>query len=244
MKAMLFAAGLGTRLRPLTDHKPKALIEAAGKTLLEWNLLKLNKAGIHEVVVNIHHFPEQMRDCIHALEKNYGPIHISDESAGLLDTGGGLWNAAPFFAPHEPVVVHNVDILSNLDIGELVTHHRQSRALVTLAVKDRQTSRKLLFDDKNRLVGWKHLQTGDVRWSKAPVQVHQAFAYSGVHVVDSKLFQKWPKSGTFPLIPEYLKIAANHLVGGFVHEDVWLDVGKPGSPEKATEMLKNKEIQI
>lgn len=160
---MIFAAGLGTRLHPVTEEIPKALVEVGGQPLLRRVTEKLVAAGILEIVVNVHHFPEMIRHYLHDHPYPGVTFHISDESGELLDTGGGLMKAAPWLAGDEPVVVHNVDVISDLDIAALVEYHRQKRAVATLAVRARETQRYLLFDREMRLSGWMNHQSGEIR---------------------------------------------------------------------------------
>ncbi len=163
MKAMVFAAGLGTRLYPLTKEVPKALVEVGGRPMLRLVLEKLVAAGISEIVINVHHFPEMIRSYLHDHPLPGVTLHISDESGELLDTGGGLMKAAPWLMGGEPVVVHNVDVISDLDIGALLAFHRKTGGVATLAVRERETRRYLLFDREMRLTGWMDRQTGEIR---------------------------------------------------------------------------------
>ena len=163
MKAMVFAAGLGTRLYPLTKEVPKALVEVGGRPLLRLVLEKLVAAGIREIVINVHHFPEMIRSYLHDHPLPGVTLHISDESGELLDTGGGLMKAAPWLMGGEPVLVHNVDVISDLDIGALLAFHRKTGGVATLAVRERETRRYLLFDREMRLTGWMDRQTGEIR---------------------------------------------------------------------------------
>jgi len=163
MKAMVFAAGLGTRLYPLTKEVPKALVEVGGRPLLRLVLEKLVAAGIREIVINVHHFPEMIRSYLHDHPLPGVTLHISDESDELLDTGGGLMKAAPWLMGGEPVLVHNVDVISDLDIGALLAFHREKGGVATLAVRERETRRYLLFDRDMRLTGWMDRQTGEIR---------------------------------------------------------------------------------
>ena len=205
MKAMIFAAGLGTRLKPLTDHMPKALVPVAGRPMLEHVILKLKEAGFTELVINIHHFGEQIIDFLKA-NQNFGlTIHISDERDMLLDTGGGIKKAATFFTGTEPFLVHNVDILSNANLKEVYDFHRKSQNLATLLVSPRKTSRYLLFDTDNRLQGWIHkdtLQTKPEGFVYEPGQ-YREYAFSGIHVISPELFrymegEAW--NGKFPIM--------------------------------------------
>ena len=163
MKAMIFAAGLGTRLRPLTDHTPKALVPIAGKTMLERVILRLKDAGFNDITINIHHFGEQIIEFLRTHNDFGATIHISDERDRLLDTGGGIKKARPFLDGNEPFLVHNADIICDVDLAELYRHHRESNAEATLLVSERQTSRYLLLDDDNLLHGWINKSTGETK---------------------------------------------------------------------------------
>ena len=245
MKAMIFAAGLGTRLKPLTDHMPKALVPVAGRPMLEHVILKLKEAGFTELVINIHHFGEQIIDFLKA-NQNFGlTIHISDERDRLLDTGGGIKKAATFFTGTEPFLVHNVDILSNADLKEVYDFHRKSQNLATLLVSPRKTSRYLLFDTDNRLQGWIHkdtLQTKPEGFVYEPGQ-YREYAFSGIHVISPELFhymdgEAW--KGKFPIMDFYLHTCRQLQLGGCIKEDLQLiDIGKPDTLARAEEFLKD-----
>ena len=209
MKAMIFAAGLGTRLKPLTDHMPKALVPVAGRPMLEHVILKLKAAGFNELVINIHHFGEQILDFLRA-NQNFGlTIHISDERDCLLDTGGGIRKAEPFFRGNEPFLIHNVDILSDTDLKALYEYHRQSGNDATLLASRRKTIRYLLFDDEKRLCGWINkdtLQTKPEGFAYNP-EHHHEYAFSGIHVISPSLFhymdERW--TGKFSIMDFYLQ---------------------------------------
>lgn len=227
MKALIFAAGLGTRLRPLTNDKPKALVEINGKTLLQITVEKLVSFGFNEIMVNIHHFADLM---IETIEKNKGwgaNITISDERNELLETGGGLKKAAWFFEDGEPFLVHNVDVVHDLDLGQLYQYHLQNEALATLAVRKRSTSRYLLFNNKMQLRGWQNIKTGEVKIAKRTQGQLWSFGFSGIHVIDPKIFHLLTERGKFSIINPYLKMAKTELIQGFDHSNsVWIDVGK------------------
>ncbi len=230
---MLFAAGLGTRLKPFTDHHPKALAEVNGKTLLEHNLRYLQHFGIEDVVVNVHHFADQIEE---ALNENSGFgswVTISDERDEVLETGGGLKRAVHYFEGEEDFVVMNVDILTRLDLGRMIEAHEQSGAIATLAVMQRSSSRQLLFDNAMTLCGWENLQTGQQRIARNADQTQQR-AFSGVQVISSRLLQSIHQEGKFSIIDVYLEAAQTEIIKGYDHTgNVFLDVGKPESLEKA-----------
>ena len=227
MNAMIFAAGLGTRLRPLTNDRPKALVEVAGKTLLEHNLLKLKSAGAAHVVVNVHHFGEQIMQFLDAHD-NFGmDIRVSDERQQLLDTGGGIRCALPLFTDAAPILIHNVDILSDIDLSQLYRSHLEQSQLhtigATLAINQRKTSRYLMFDSDSHLCGWTNINTGEIKGA-----VGEKYAFTGIHVVDPSLFElltNQPEE-VFPIVPFYLSACQSHILRGVdVTLNHWADVG-------------------
>jgi N-acetyl-alpha-D-muramate 1-phosphate uridylyltransferase len=229
MKAMIFAAGLGTRFKPWTDKYPKALAVVNGKSLLQRNIEYLQQHGITDVVVNVHHFADQV---IEAVMKNKGwgsRVSISDERDELLETGGGLLKAKEFFKPGERFITCNADILTDLDIGKLLVFHEQHKALVSFGVTQRKTSRYLLFDKNDRLWGWRNINTGDEKIVNKEVSLTQK-AYSCVVVFEHDIFDLIPFNGKFSLIDVYLALAGNHVIMGYDHTgDRLVDVGKPES---------------
>ena len=241
MKAMIFAAGLGTRLKPLTDHMPKALVPVAGKPMLEHVIRKLIAAGCDEIVINVHHFADQIIDFVKA-NNNFGiTIHISDETDMLLDTGGGIKKASSFF--HEPFLIHNVDILSNIDLKSLYEYHLTSGNDATLLVSPRKTVRYLLFDEGNQLCGWINkdtLQTKPEGFVYQP-EVQKEYAFSGIHIVSPSLFnymgENW--TGKFPIMDFYLQTCQEAKLGGYAKEDLQLiDIGKPETLAVAEDFIR------
>lgn len=239
---MIFAAGLGTRLKPLTDHMPKALVPVAGRPMLEHVILKLKAAGFNELVINIHHFGEQILDFLRA-NQNFGlTIHISDERDCLLDTGGGIRKAEPFFRGNEPFLIHNVDILSDTDLKALYEYHRQSGNDATLLASRRKTIRYLLFDDEKRLCGWINkdtLQTKPEGFAYNP-EHHHEYAFSGIHVISPSLFhymdERW--TGKFSIMDFYLQTCREAHIGGRLTDTLRLiDIGKPETLTQAEEFL-------
>lgn len=219
MEGFVLAAGLGTRLRPLTDDRPKALVEVGGITLLERTIHTLEAAGIEHVVVNIHHFADKMRAFIGSHQWKV-KVDISDESTMLLDTGGGLKKAAPLFTGAENILVHNVDILSEIDMRDVERKHKADGNLVTLCVSRRETKRLLEFDGEGRLVG----------------RAEHGLAFSGISVVSPALFALLPEADhPYPVIDEYIRLGREgHRIGRYIHPaDRWLDVGKPETLELA-----------
>jgi len=229
MNAMIFAAGLGTRLKPLTDNKPKALVEFNGQTLLQWNINRLKEAGFDRIVVNVHHFAPLV---IKYLEENKGfgaEIIISDESDLLLDTGGGLKNAQRYFKEGQPILIHNVDIISNIDLKALYQFHLDHQALATLAVRVRNSSRLLIFDDDDLLIGWCNKLTNEVKIPSPETQPDKQFlwAFSGIQVIDYRLLDLISETGKFSLIDVYLRLSVSNKIMAYHHnKDIWTDVGK------------------
>ena len=236
---MIFAAGLGTRLKPLTDTMPKALVPVGGKPLIEHVVEKLKVAGAEKMVVNVHHFARQVVDYLQE-NGNFGvDISISDESAKLLDTGGGLKKAAPLFMPDAPVLIHNVDILSNVDLRWLYENSKDSDA--TLLVSERKTKRYLLFNDDMRLVGWTNIETGEVKspYKDLNVSSCKMYAFSGIHVFSPRLF---PLMDDFPdkfgIIDFYLKVCGEAVIKSCLKPDLRLfDVGKLDTLAEAERFL-------
>jgi NDP-sugar pyrophosphorylase family protein len=238
MKAMILAAGLGTRLRPLTNDRPKALVEVGGRTLLEITISRLRTFGVREVIVNVHHFADMVVDYLKA-KKNFGMrIEVSREDE-LLDTGGGLKRAAWFFLEDsaeqdEPFVLHNVDVISTIDLDRMVEFHNEHQALTTLAVQERDTSRYLLFDEQLRLCGRRAGRDGDPELVR-DCQRAKALAFSGVHVISPRIFSAMTEEGAFSIIPTYLRLAAQgeNILGFRADEYYWRDLGRPENVAQA-----------
>lgn len=247
MKAMILAAGLGTRLRPLTDTMPKALVPLAGRPLLWHAVQKLKTAGFDEIIINVHHFAEQIIDYVHANARFGIRIEFSDEREQLLDTGGGLKKAAGFFDDEKPFLIYNVDILSDLNLTKLFETHIGNNSSATLVVSKRDTSRHFLFDESNCLTGWINEKTGEV---KSPVNNldparYRKLAFSGIHVLQPSVFKYMD---TFPvkfsLVDFYLSICGKEKIAGYVPETISvLDVGKPDSLKEA-ERLAQKGFRL
>jgi len=233
MKAMLFAAGLGTRLKPFTDHSPKALVEVNNKTLLEHNIRYLQRFGIYEVIVNVHHFASSIEDVLFENDGFGSEVIISDERDMLLETGGGLKKAGWFFENENAFVVMNVDVLTNLDLGKMIAAQNNSRAIGTLAVMERASSRHLLFNGDMRLCGWVNNKTNESRISRAEPHL-SPFAFSGIQVLSQNIWTDIPFEGKFSLVDLYLHVAANNIITGYNHTgNLFIDVGKPESIEQA-----------
>ena len=247
MKAMVLAAGLGTRLRPLTDNRPKALVEIAGRTLLEITLSRLRAFGISEVIMNVHHFADMIIEYLKD-NKNFGMrIEISREEI-LLDTGGGLKKAAWFFLEdpsrfEEPFLLHNVDVISTIDLRRMVQFHKDHHALATLAVQARETSRSLLFDQHLHLCG---RRTGREKTPEIarPSEHLQPLAFSGIHVIARRLLSMLREEGIFSIIPAYLRLAAEgeKILAFHADEYYWRDLGTPENVVEAAHHLKQSAL--
>ena len=225
ISAMIFAAGLGTRLYPLTADKPKALVEYQGKPLLEHVLSKIIDTGIRHIVVNVHHFPDLIIQYLNN-HPHDAEIVISDERDYLRDTGGGLKFAANLLANSENILLHNVDILSDLDLGQLIDYHENQGALATLAVRQRKTSRYFLFDEEMKLCGWRNSKTGEEILSRE-TSSYQELAFSGIHVVRRELIDLIPSAEKQSITPIYVELSKTQLLKGFLHnEGHWKDMGK------------------
>jgi NDP-sugar pyrophosphorylase family protein len=249
MKAMILAAGLGTRLRPLTNTRPKALVEIAGQTLLEITLSRLRAFGICDVIINVHHFADLIIEYLRA-NNNFGMrIAVSREEV-LLDTGGGLKKAADFFLEdsdslERSFVLHNVDVISTIDLNRMVQVHSESQALATLAVQDRKTSRYLLFDEQLQLCG---RRTGHDQKTELvrPSQEIQALAFSGVHVISPRLFAIMIEEGVFSIIDSYLHLAAggNKILAFRADDYYWHDLGRLDNVKQVERDLEQKVLQL
>jgi MurNAc alpha-1-phosphate uridylyltransferase len=235
-KAMILAAGLGSRFRPWTDQHPKALAPVNGKSLLQRNIEYLQRHGICDIVVNVHHFAPQI---VEALRSNKGwgsRITISDETERVLETGGGLKKARPFL-DGAPFILMNVDILTDMDLSGMIDSHRQYRPLATLAITDRVTSRNFLFDGRQELCGWKNTATGEERIVRtADAGGMQPKAFSGIHIIEPAIFYLIRREGKFSMVDLYLDLAASETIRGFDHSGSRLiDVGRPESADLAAQ---------
>jgi len=243
MKAMVLAAGLGTRLRPLTDDRPKALVEVAGRTLLEITLTRLRTFGIREVMINVHHFDEMVVAYLKAND-NFGMrVEISREEV-LLDTGGGLKKAGHFFLeasshPDEPFILHNVDVISTIDLRRLAQFHIDNQALATLAVQERKTSRYLLFDEKLQLCGRRSGRDGKTELVRPSPQT-EALAFAGIHVISPRLILMLVEEGAFSIVTSYLRLASeNEKIMAFrADEYYWRDLGRAEDLKQAAQDLE------
>lgn len=237
MNAMIFAAGLGTRLRPLTDNCPKALVKVKGKSLLEHNIIKLKEAGFDHIVVNVHHFGQQIIDFLEQ-NNNFGiDIKISDEREQLLDTGGGIRKALSLFENNDPVLIHNVDIISTINLRDIYQKHLANNCEATLCIAPRKTSRYLLFDQNLRMRGWTNIATGEVKGEKA----ENMYAFTGIHIINQglRIALDGMQKDVFPIMEFYLNNCSNHLFIGELLPDntKWVDCGKPESLDIAAAIL-------
>jgi N-acetyl-alpha-D-muramate 1-phosphate uridylyltransferase len=226
MKAMILAAGRGTRLQPLTNNIPKALIKIGEYTLLELIIMYLKKYGIEDIIINVSHFAGQIIEYLE-MKKNFNVnIILSDESDGLLETGGGLKKAGWFFNSEENMLLISGDVLTNLKLDEMIHYHHKNRNLITLAVKDRETSRSLLFDDNLILTGWKDNRTGEKKLIRNnPVRFQ--YGFSTVHIINTSVFNLFPDAKKFPIMDFYLTIGKETEIYGFEHnKDIWIEFGR------------------
>ena len=249
MKAMVLAAGLGTRLRPLTNDRPKALVEVGGRTLLEITLTRLRKFGVRDVIINVHHYADMVIDRLKSVGNCGMQIEFSREDV-LLDTGGGLKQAGWFLGGNsgaqaeDPFILHNVDVISNIDLQRMVESHRQTKALATLAVQERKSSRYLLFDEQGRLCGRrlvKEEKTEVVR----PSQHMTELAFSGIHVISPRIFSLLTEEGIFSIVPAYLRLAAQgeKIMAFRADEYYWRDLGQPEHIRQAELDIKANLVQ-
>ena len=247
MKAMILAAGLGTRLRPLTDDRPKALVEVAGRTMLEIALSRLRACGVREVIINVHHFAGMILDFLKAND-NFGlRIEVSREQV-LLDTGGGLKQAAWFFLEDserldEPFILHNVDVISTIDLHRMAHFHTEKQALATLAVQHRETSRYLIFDEQLQLCGRRSGRNQEIEFVR-PSQNAQALAFSGIHVISPRLLAMMSEEGVFSIITSYLHLAAQEerILAFRADEYYWRDLGRPENLMQTAQDLRQKVV--
>lgn len=239
MKAMIFAAGLGTRLGPFTQNTPKALVGVAGKPMLAHVIARLKQAGVTSIVINLHHFADQIKTYV-AAENSFGiDILFSDETTQLLDTGGGLLKARQFFDDGKPFVVHNVDVLSNVDLRAMLQQHNASQALATLFVQNRQSSRYLLFDDSLQLRGRIDTRNNETTFVTDQHSNLYQLAFNGIHIINPAIFDHFAQSGKFSIIQTYLSLAGQHVIKGFCDEEaLYLDIGKPDALHAAQQFIE------
>jgi NDP-sugar pyrophosphorylase family protein len=245
MKAMVLAAGLGTRLRPLTHDRPKALVEVGGRTLLEITLARLREFGIHDVIINVHHYADIAIEYLKAAG-NFGMhIEFSREEI-LLDTGGGLKKAAWFLDSDvdEPFILHNVDVISAIDLQRMVEVHKENQGLATLAVQERKSSRHLLFDEQAQLCGRRLVKEEKTEMVRQPQQMTE-LAFSGIHVISPRIFPLLTEEGAFSIVPAYLRLAARgeKIMAFRADEYYWRDLGRPENIRQAELDFKANLVQ-
>lgn len=244
MEALIFAAGLGTRLKEQTQNKPKALVLLARKTLLQHVIERLKSFGIVHIVINVHYYADQVIEFIKNNQSFGIQIDISDERELLVDTGGGLKKAGHFFTGNEPILIYNVDVVSNLDLDNLLEFHRLNNALATLVVRQRETSRYLMFDKNMLLSGWKNFSSGEIIVSReASFANSKPFAFSGIHIVQPEILDLITEEGKFPIMDLYLRLAKSQKIKGYFDQsDLWMDLGKPDQIIEAEKLFFSRRI--
>jgi NDP-sugar pyrophosphorylase family protein len=242
MRALILAAGLGTRLKPITDSRPKALVTVGGVPLLEYNLKHLAAQGVTKFIVNVHDKADMVEDFLRS-RKSFGlDVTISDEREQLLDTGGGLKHAAWFFDDGEPFLIYNVDIITSLNVQQVYAQHQKTNVLVTLAVSHRSTSRYFLFDASHRLHGWRNVSTGEERRPLPSSEMLIPLAFSGIHVVSPEIFSHMHTFyDKFSIVDVYLSLASSHyIMGYYMQGEQWLDVGTPEMLKEANSIISTQ----
>jgi NDP-sugar pyrophosphorylase family protein len=240
MQAMILAAGLGTRLKPITEDIPKALVELNGKTLLEIAIRKLIENDFRRIIINVHHFADKVKEFINS-NTFAADIFISDESDLLCDTGGGIKKAREYL-DDSPILVHNVDIISDLDLKEFYQYHLSDDAMASLVVSERKSSRYLLFNEENILCGWQDVKKDEKIIIRNESKLHQ-LAFSGIHILNPHLIEAFPNDQVFSIIKAYLNIAATEDIHAYVcNEMKWIDVGKLDSLERAELLVKSLKV--
>ena len=242
INAMIFAAGLGTRLQHYTKNCPKALVSLNGKPLLEHCIVKLKDFGVNRIVINVHHFADQIEAFLES-KNNFGmDIRISDERKLLLDTGGAIKHAKSLFIPNAPVLICNVDILSSLNLNDLVASHKKKQALATLNLRDKNTNRYLCFNKDGLLCAWKNDATKEEKIVNESHLNSNSYSFSGIHIIDYSLLDLIEEEGVFSIIDLYLRLAKNHKIAGYYDtSDLWMDLGKPEELHKAELLIKKLE---
>lgn len=242
MKAFILAAGLGTRLKHLTKNKPKAMVLLNGKPLLEHTIRNLKSQGINDFVINVHHFAEQIIDFLKEKNNFNCNIQISDEKDKLLDTGGAILHAKKLLENSENILIHNVDILSDINLNAIISFHEKNNASATLAVHKKNSSRKLLFDDKMQLCRWKNIITGEEKIAKENIENLKEFAFTGIHIINKDILKYITEKGKFSVIDLYLRLAENYKIIAFETKyNYWFDLGKPETLQQAESKLKNMQ---
>ena len=240
-KAMIFAAGRGTRLKPVTDHTPKALVKIGGKEMLLRVIEKLLETGVTSFVINIHHHAEQVRRFVENLDLPGATFRISDESDALLDTGGGLKKASPLLESDQPIFLHNADVLSTVDLSRMWDHHQRNQALATLAVSNRKSSRYFLWEDQV-LKGWENEKSGErIMAGEINAGNVKKLAFSGIHLVSPELLRLLPEEKSFSITDVYLRLASHHKIVCYEHNPKgWIDIGTPEKLLNAGQMIRKE----
>jgi NDP-sugar pyrophosphorylase family protein len=238
MKAFILAAGLGTRLVPFTKDKPKAMVELKGITLLERAIRKVNELNVSDIIINVHHFGDQIVEFLKSKQNFNLPISVSDESEQLLDTGGAILKAKHILGSEEPFLLYNVDVLSAIDLNKLSSYHSKKGGLATMAVRERPTDRNLVFDQNMLLTGWKNIKTGEEKISR-PCDHPTNYAFSGIQIIEPKILSLITETGKFSIIDLYLRLAKSEAIYGY-HDtsEYWMDLGKPDQLAAAEKMLR------
>ena len=240
MKAMIYAAGLGTRLQPETDLKPKALIEIAGIPMLGRLIERLKAFSINQVIINTHHFREQVEEYINRNNSFGIEIARSEEHDELLETGGGLAKARWFLDGRDPFLIHNVDVLSDIDLRDMLRYHMQEKPMVSLAVRNRVSSRYLLFDEKMALKGWMNIKTGETILAESHDMPLNKLAFSGIHIVNPDIFRYLTEVKRYRIIDKYLTISGKEHIAGYQHDNgYWIDMGTREGVRDAERRLSN-----
>lgn len=240
MKAMIFAAGRGERLKPLTDIKPKALVEVNGVPMLELIIKKLISNGISEIIINVHYLAHQLINFLEE-KKHFGiRIEISDETDELLDTGGGLKKASWFFNDGQAFIIYNTDIISDIDLSDMYQYHKTHNPLATLAIRNRDSSRYFLFDQHEELCGWKNMKSEEEIIRKTSEQLFP-YAFSGIHIVNPMIFNYMPEDQKFSIVNTYLDASETNIIKGYLHnQSYWFDIGTPEKLIKAEKFMEKR----
>ncbi|MGQ1787801.1 nucleotidyltransferase family protein [Saccharicrinis sp. GN24d3] len=242
MNALIFAAGLGTRLSHITKNKPKALVEVAGKPMLQHAIEKLVGIGVTRIIINVHHYSGAVKDFISTLYYPNTELFISDESAELLETGGGLLKAAPLFVPDKNIVLYNADVLTGADLNKMVAYHQNNGGIATLMVKKRPTTRYFLFDKDHRLSGWENISTGARRITRKQ-NAYESLAFSGIHIINPTLIPQLGNIRKFSITNGYLDLSAENAIFGWKDwDEYWFDIGTPEKLELANKYLNQKTL--
>jgi NDP-sugar pyrophosphorylase family protein len=242
MKAMILAAGLGTRLKPLTNSIPKAMVSMAGRPLLYYVINKLIASGVNQIVINVHHFPETIIKYIET-NKMFGIDITFSKEETLLDTGGGLKRVSWFFDDGKPFILHNVDVFSEIDLAAMLKYHYHKKSMATLAVRKRKTTRYFLFDQDDKLVGWQSLETGEEELVAERPQYLNNLSFMGIHILSPDIFPLLPTDSIFSIIKAYLSLAQQgHQIVGYRNDrDFWIDLGKKENLQEAEEYMSTNK---